>query len=121
MLDSFKWYGALYEYSRPRSGDAMDEDDTLGPDGDLVSAMISTAVVPRLYKLIRGGGCDVYSAKHIRSLVDLAEQVEASATREKFEVVSSLIPRDILLKISQLLVKAVVETFREAFETSHRQ
>jgi len=102
VLDSFTWFGALYKYSRPRSGDAMDDDDALGPDGDLVSAMISTAVVPRLYKIIRGGGCDVYSAKHIRSLVDIAEQVEASATREKIE----------------LLVKAVVETFREAVETT---
>jgi len=104
VLDSFAWYNALYEYSRPRSSDAMDEDDTLGPDGDLVSAMISTAVVPRLYKVIRGGGCDVYSAKHVRTLIDLAEQVEASATREKFE----------------LLVKAVVETFREAVEATEK-
>lgn len=86
MLDSFKWYDALYKYSRPRSGDAMQEEDALGPDGDLVSAMISTAVVPRVYKLIRGGGYDVYSAKHMRSLIDLSEQVEASATRDKYEV-----------------------------------
>ena len=86
MLDSFKWYAALYKYSRPSSGDAMDEDDILGPDGDLVSAMISSSVVPRLYKIIRGGGYDVYSSKHMRSLIDLAEQVEASATPDKFEV-----------------------------------
>lgn len=114
-LDSFAWFSSLYEYSRPRpvrsqsrSADDMDEDDDvegerdLGPDGDLVSAMVSTSVVPRLCKVIQGGAFDPYSARHIRVLIDLAEQVEASATQDKFE----------------LLVKAVITPFRQAVEST---
>ena len=51
-LDSFLWFSALYDYSRPKVSeeDDMDDDEEpeLGPDGNLVSVMISTAVVPRL-------------------------------------------------------------------------
>ena len=36
----------------------MDVDTELGPDGDLVSAMISTAVIPRICKMIEGGAFD---------------------------------------------------------------
>ncbi|KAF4590038.1 hypothetical protein EYR40_009567 [Pleurotus pulmonarius] len=75
-LDGFKWYKGLYEYSRPG-----DPDGELGPDGDLVSSMISTAVIPRVCKLIEGGALDVYSAKHIRRLVNLAEEMEVSVER----------------------------------------
>lgn len=111
-LDSFKWFGSLYDYSRPkttqpaaRAPDAMDEEDSdvepgLGPDGDLVSAMISTAVVPRLCKIILGGAFDPYSSRHVRYLIDLAEQVEASATQDKHE----------------LLLKSVITPFRKAVE-----
>lgn len=96
-LDSFAWFESLYDYSRPRtitsgsksspnSGNEDDnEDPPLGPDGDLVSAMISTAVVPRLCKVVQGGAFDPYSEKHVRRMVDLAEQVEASVGREKYE------------------------------------
>jgi len=57
----------------------------LGPDGDLTSSMVSTAVVPRICSLIRNGILDIYSTKGMRCLVDLAEQIEASATADKFE------------------------------------
>ncbi|KAF7422674.1 hypothetical protein PC9H_010830 [Pleurotus ostreatus] len=78
-LDGFKWYKGLYEYSRP--GDPTNPDSELGPDGDLVSSMISTAVIPRMCKLIEGGALDVYSGKHIRRIVDLAEEMEVSVER----------------------------------------
>ena len=108
-LDSFSWFESLYDYSHLRahsSEEDMDKDEDeepdLGPDGDLVSAMISTAVVPRLYKVIQGGAFDAYSAKHIRILIDLAEQVEASVTQDKFE----------------LFIKAVIIPFRESVDSS---
>lgn len=102
-LDSFSWFGALYDYSRPKldHDDRMEDDEPeLGPDGDLVSAMISTAVVPRLCKVIRGGAFDPYSSKHVRTLIDLAEQVEASSSRDKYD----------------LLLKTVVITFISAVD-----
>ncbi|EPQ51044.1 GCFC-domain-containing protein [Gloeophyllum trabeum ATCC 11539] len=74
-LDSFDWYTSLYQYSRPQD---EDEEPALGPDGDLVSAMISTAVIPRLVKVVVGGAFDPYSAKHVGRIIDLAEEVEAS-------------------------------------------
>ncbi|KAH8085409.1 nineteen complex-related protein 2-domain-containing protein [Cristinia sonorae] len=89
-LDTFNWYAALHDYSRPRQ--QMDEDEDmepeLGPDGDLVFAMITTAVIPRVCKLLEGGSFDPYSGKHIRRLVDLVEEIEISTTKEnaKFEM-----------------------------------
>ncbi|KAJ6584175.1 nineteen complex-related protein 2-domain-containing protein [Mycena vulgaris] len=70
-LDSFKWYQGLYQYSRP-SG------DELGPDGDLVASMVSTAIIPRICKLLEGGAFDAYSDASVRRIVDLSEEVEAS-------------------------------------------
>ncbi|KIK91590.1 hypothetical protein PAXRUDRAFT_149172 [Paxillus rubicundulus Ve08.2h10] len=77
-LDEFAWYSSLYEYSRPHNGTGDTDESELGPDGDLVSAMISTAVVPRICKMLEAGAFDPYSGKDIRRMIDLAEQVEAS-------------------------------------------
>ena len=88
-LDTFSWYKSLYEYARPAQSDAGDgEEAELGPDGDLVSAMISTAIIPRVCKLIEGGALDPYSAKDVRTTIDLAEQIEYSVERDnlKFQV-----------------------------------
>ncbi|OJT15059.1 GC-rich sequence DNA-binding factor 2 [Trametes pubescens] len=54
-LDSFKGYSALYKYLRPSIDADEDEDDEpeLGPDGDLVSAIISTALIPRIVASLR--------------------------------------------------------------------
>lgn len=71
------------------SADDMDEGEReLGPDGDLVSAMISTAIIPRLCKMVEGGVLDVYSDVHIRRMIDLAEEIEASVENgnPKFQV-----------------------------------
>ena len=48
----------------------------LGAEGDLASSMVSTAIVPRLCKLIEGGGFNPYSMKDVRTATDLVEQVE---------------------------------------------
>ncbi|KAL7280100.1 hypothetical protein ACG7TL_006515 [Trametes sanguinea] len=91
-LDAFNWYNALYKYSRPRTGDDEDDEDEpeLGPDGDLVSAMITTALIPRFCRLLESGALDAYSASDVRRLIDLAEQMEASGVERqslKFELV----------------------------------
>jgi GC-rich sequence DNA-binding factor len=77
-LDSFHWYQGLYEYSRPGATDESLEERELGSDGDLVSSMITTAIIPRLSKMIEGGALDVYSEKHVRRAIDLVEELEAS-------------------------------------------
>ena len=50
----------------------------LGAEGDLASSMVSTAIVPRLCKIVEGGGFDPYSMKHVRAVTDLVEQVEVA-------------------------------------------
>jgi GC-rich sequence DNA-binding factor len=61
----------------------------LGPDGDLVTATITTVVLPRLAKLLEEGALDPFSGKDIRRLVDLVEEVETSVERSnhKFQVI----------------------------------
>jgi GC-rich sequence DNA-binding factor len=88
-LDSFRWYANLYEYSRPTSPHEDTDMPELGPDGDLVSATITTVVLPRLAKLLEGGALDPFSGKDIRRLVDLAEEVEMSVEKgnHKFQVI----------------------------------
>lgn len=63
-------------------------DRELGPDGDLVASMVSTAVIPLLCKFLASGGVDPYSSKHVKQAVDLAEQVELCVDRKevKFQV-----------------------------------
>ncbi|KAI9443190.1 GCFC-domain-containing protein [Lactarius indigo] len=88
-LDSYRWHGSLYKYSRPNQPDEDEEELQLGPDGDLVSAIVSTAVLPRLSKLIEGGAFDPYSSKDIRRLLHLAEEIEVSVEKShhKFQVI----------------------------------
>ena len=85
-LDGFKWYLSLYKYSRPRA-EGDEDDPELGPDGDLVSAMISTVIIPRLCKIVEGG-FNAYSSKSLRKVIDIAEQVEASVEKDnqRFQV-----------------------------------
>ena len=44
--------------------------------------MISTAVIPRICKLLESGALDVYSKHHIRRAIDLFQEVEASVDGE---------------------------------------
>lgn len=87
-LDQFSWYTSLYQYSRPPNGSEKDDEPELGPDGDIVSAMISTAIVPRLCKMLEAGALDPYSASNVQRWMDLADQVEASIGMDsnKFQV-----------------------------------
>lgn len=70
----------------------MDDEDVvesdIGPGGDMVSSMISQAIIPRLSKIIEGGAFDPYSARHTRRMIDIVEQVEASVDQEgvRFQV-----------------------------------
>lgn len=68
----------MHEFCRP--GDPNDEGRDVGPEGDLVSSMVSTAIIPRLSKLVECGALDVYSSSHTRRIVDLAEELEASVS-----------------------------------------
>ncbi|KAF8827789.1 hypothetical protein HHX47_DHR4000028 [Lentinula edodes] len=77
-LDSFRWYHGLYEFCRP--GNPNMEGRELGPEGDLVSSMVSTAIIPRLSKIIETGALDVYSSSHVRRAVDLSEELQASVS-----------------------------------------
>ena len=47
-----------------------------GAEGDLASSMVSTAIVPRLCKIVEGGGFNPYSMRDVRTATDLVEQVE---------------------------------------------
>lgn len=86
-LHAFKWYKGLYEYSRPGVGKIAEERE-LGPDGDLVASMISTAVIPIICNVIDNGALDVYSQHNIRRIIDLAEEIESSVEADagKFQV-----------------------------------
>ncbi|TFK73624.1 hypothetical protein BDN72DRAFT_893804 [Pluteus cervinus] len=97
-LDGFKWYQGLYEYSRPGEGDVVERN--LGPDGDLVASMISTAVIPWMCRVIEGGALDVYSQGHIRRVIDLADEVGASIEGENAKF--------------QALIKSVFSVFQNA-------
>ena len=79
----------MYKYSRPIKPDEDDEELQLRPDGDLVSAVVSTIVLPRLSKLVEGGALDPYSSKDIRRLLHLAEDIEVSVEKDhhKFQVI----------------------------------
>ncbi|GJE88491.1 hypothetical protein PsYK624_045740 [Phanerochaete sordida] len=104
-LDTFSWYKSLYEYSRPRLPDTDDDEEPeFGPDGDLVSAMITTAIIPRVCKLIESGALDPFSARDIRTMVDLAEQIEASTERSNLKF--------------QTLLKSVYIVFQKAVESA---
>ncbi|GJJ15762.1 hypothetical protein Clacol_010040 [Clathrus columnatus] len=109
-LDSFDWAMALHQYSRPSNGLEMDEngiEPEIGPGGDMVSSMISQAVIPRLCKIIQGGALDPYSTGHIRRLIDMAEQVEASVEQDGVRF--------------HALLKSVCTVFREAIAMTTAQ
>ncbi|KAI5980724.1 GCFC-domain-containing protein [Pisolithus albus] len=85
-LDDFSWYSALHEYSQSFDEDENADTSEPPPDGDLVSAMISTAVVPRFCKMLESGVFDPYSAHDVKRIIDVSEQIEASigADHHKF-------------------------------------
>ncbi|KAF8158053.1 nineteen complex-related protein 2-domain-containing protein [Crassisporium funariophilum] len=98
-LHDFKWYKGLYEYSRPGLGSVVEE-RPLGPDGDLVSSMVTTAVVPMVCRLVEAGALDAYSERGVVRMVDLAEEVEASVESGNVKF--------------QALLKSVMAAFQKA-------
>lgn len=98
-LEEFQWFEALHRYSflrlPPRGRDHTkmevddeDEDEVMGPDGDLNKQMCNDAVVPILVSSFSNGAYDPYSAKQTRKAVDLIEIVQDLAGKEsrKFSV-----------------------------------
>lgn len=51
------------------------EEPPLGPDGDLVPAMVSSAVTVLVTKYIEAGGYDIYSSVQTRRLTDLVDLI----------------------------------------------
>ena len=58
--------------------------------------MITTAVIPRLAKVLEGGAFDAYSEKHVRRVIDLAEEVEASIEPDSIKLQVSILLRPII-------------------------
>jgi len=78
-----------------------DEEAPLGPDGDLVAAIVESTVVPRLQKLFEAGAFDPYSSRETRKAVDMLEQVEEFVGREKAKFqVRSLLLFSLFLRLS---------------------
>ncbi|KAG2342161.1 hypothetical protein BDR05DRAFT_1001119 [Suillus weaverae] len=100
-LDEFSWCASLHEYC----GDKVDdlEPDT-GPNDDLISAMISTAVVPLICKVVEAGALDSYSASDTCNMINLAEQVEASIGHDNHKF--------------QMILKAVYSVFERSVSAS---
>jgi len=105
-IDSFEWYQALYAYSyvQPADGSGDADEQELGPDGDLAVAMVSTALVQRIVKLLEAGAFDPYNAAHVRGLVDVVEAVEAAVESEAVKF--------------HMLLKAALQPFRDEVERS---
>lgn len=85
-LDDFKWYAQLHEFSQ--AGAANDDSGENVDGGDLATSMITTAVIPRIVKVIENGGFDPWSARHVRRAAELAEELEMSMSKMdlKFQV-----------------------------------
>lgn len=86
--------------------------------------MISTALIPRLCKIIEGGAFDPYSAKEVRTLVDFTEQIEASVDREDLKFQVSIFHRcqyritASRFMNSQMLLKSVFVVFQQAVQAA---
>ena len=71
------------------TGGPTDGSTAHSAEGDLASSMVSTAIVPRLCKIIESGGFNPYSMKDVRAATDLVEQVEVAVrdtANPKFQV-----------------------------------
>ncbi len=96
-LDSFAWYHGLHDYSRvqqdPRHEDHDMDEPEMGPDGDLVPPMVSSAVIPIVIKAFESGAYDVYSGLQTRRVVDLVDMVASHTGRDnaKFRVSTDIV------------------------------
>lgn len=82
--------------------------------------MMSTAIIPKVCKIIENGGFDPYSSGGIRRLIEIAEEIEVSVPRTelKFEVrncfPSRLNGSLIWTHCAQLILKSVHHVFQAA-------
>lgn len=82
--------------------------------------MISTAVIPRICKIIEGGGLNAYSGRHIRRIIDFIEEIEASVEENnvKLQVSACMFVDD---KSSSLCLKESPEIYHDDIpECCHR-
>lgn len=70
-------------------------------------SMVATAVIPRVAKVVEGGALDPYSAKHVKRLRDIAEQIEATVEADPAKINS--------------LLKACITPFRKAVDEAQGQ
>jgi GC-rich sequence DNA-binding factor len=82
--------------------------------------MISTAVIPRIVTVLGSGAFDVYSGRHIRRVVDLAEEVEASVEEgnAKLQVRTLRVGAYLKLTVSQILLKTITSAFESAISST---
>ncbi|VDB84202.1 unnamed protein product [Peniophora sp. CBMAI 1063] len=99
-LDDFKWYAQLHEYSQAGASPSDESENVDG--GDLATSMITTAVIPRIAKVIENGGFDPWSARHVRRAAELAEELEMSMSKMDLKF--------------QMYLKAIVSVFQTAVE-----
>ena len=66
----------------------LNEEPPVGPDGDLVSKMVSKGVIPLLTKSFAEGAYDPYSAPQTRKAVDLAVVRDLTGTDSQKYTVS---------------------------------
>ncbi|KAI6114383.1 hypothetical protein F5141DRAFT_1213574 [Pisolithus sp. B1] len=71
--NSSSWYSTLHEYSQSYDQYADAETSEPPPGGDLVSAMISTAVFPPFRTSLESRDFDPYSGRDVKRVVDAAE------------------------------------------------
>jgi GC-rich sequence DNA-binding factor len=79
--------------------------------------MISTAIIPKIMAVLANAAFDVYSGRHVRRIVDLAEEVEASVEdgNAKLHVRALKIPVHRLIRwASQILLKTITTAFETA-------
>lgn len=60
----------------------IDGEAELGPEGDLVAAMVSSVVTRNITRAIEAGAYDLYSLRQTRILVDLADMIAEYAGKE---------------------------------------
>ena len=89
-IDKFRWHEALSEYPHPEE-DSIESGrraaERAEPQGDVVTAMVATVVLPRLRKLVQDG-YDPYSAKATVQALGLVEEIACciETSHPRFEV-----------------------------------
>lgn len=78
--------------------------------------MISTAVAPRFCKTLEAGAFDAYSARNVRRLIDLAEQIEASIGTDSNKYQVLCCPSRFDWCISNAYIQMILKTVYTVFD-----